>query len=366
MVLSDVLESQRREAEALGLHYPEIEAGAADEVTFVLPRAHCSESTGIHYELRDPDEGRGTAPAGLVVFIHGIGAHGSVDWQLMAPACRAAGFRTLVFDTRGRGRSHQLLGQLFDLEDHVGQIEELMEDLSLTEEPHTVVCHSMGAIIGAAYCAGSSAAVNALVLLAPAGTLVTDPGAAAKALDCCGGCCLSLAAKVLSGPPPPNADYAHAATEGATTVPPSGVEAAVWLERGRVLEQWMLAWHAAARRAQHPGGPLVMSAARMPFSDVLGAVRARNGSQSTVPIRALPVLVMAAPGDPTIGQIKGEDYQQMFGDQVVLELNEPGLHCFHLQNADNVHRKVLQFLHSVLALPQKPPGDDSGSDRMCM
>lgn len=139
-----------------------------------------------------------------------------------------------------------------------------------------------------------------------------------------------------------------------------------WLERGRVLEAWMLAWNAAARH-QRGVMPLVKSGARMPFTNVLEVVRARSNCD-TIPIRQLPVLLLSAPADPTIGEIKLENYCTIFGEDVFAEA-QAGLHCFHLQDAESVHRRVIKFLGDTTAVPAEdtPSANESAeSTRLCI
>ena len=99
-----------------------------------------------HYHLDGP-----TNAQELVVFLHGLGDAG-YNFELMANALAAAGYRTLRFDFFGRGFSEAPDDCRYDLDYYVGHTQSLLQRLNLADMPVVVVGHSMGGLVAMSYC----------------------------------------------------------------------------------------------------------------------------------------------------------------------------------------------------------------------
>lgn len=128
------------------------------------------EATGDFAELTDGltyYEWRGPPTRGpVVICVHGLTTPSYVFTPL-AEALAMKGFRVLTYDLYGRGLSDRPPG-VQDKDFFLRQLRELIEDQGITSHV-TLVGYSMGGAIATAYAAAYPAAVDRLVLLAPAG-----------------------------------------------------------------------------------------------------------------------------------------------------------------------------------------------------
>ena len=99
-----------------------------------------------HYHLDGP-----TNAQELVVFLHGFG-DACYNFELMANALAAAGYRTLRFDFFGRGFSEAPDDCRYDVDYYVGHTQSLLQRLNLADMPVVVVGHSMGGLVAMSYC----------------------------------------------------------------------------------------------------------------------------------------------------------------------------------------------------------------------
>ena len=299
---------------------------------------------GIHYQLR----GDLSAPRGLAVLLHGIG-DSAITWDPLALSLVADGYRVLTLDFLGRGWSSMCDEEDCSLECHLRQMREVLHVCGLSKTPHVVVCHSMGSIVGVAHCVDPQGISTALVLIAPAGALKKHPvqglkkflqGACCCCLRCC---CIPWIAKLLSGDPPIDNDYDRPTK---LRQPPES-----WLAAGAERSEWSLSWHRTFGKQRGAGHPaLVMSALRMPFCTVADEVRDMYGIEAGMTASRIRVLVYTALSDPACGTatVDMNKYVQLFPHACVEEeVATRGKHCFHVQDAENVQPKILDWLNRM-------------------
>jgi len=290
----------------------------AGSVEFVLEKNVCKTTElgsppgdmsphGIHYSLQGPDAGD------LLIFVHGIGDF-SFTWAPMVDFFLAKGtYRTLTFDFRGRGWSPDQNGK-YDLADHISQLETLLSDINLSDVTHTLICHSMGAVVGTAF-ASRSQTTEKLVLIAPAGALKKPPVPCCVrySILACFCCCIPCLGCLLNGDPPDD-DFDDE------------------LPGKDAFLNWQLSWMRAQSSGRRVNYPLVKSALYMPFIDVADHSIKRN----------LKTLVLIAKNDPTCGNVQTDVYKDLF-ENVTIDDNFKGKHCFHVQNSEEVHQKIYDF-----------------------
>ncbi|MEC4805692.1 MAG: hybrid fatty acyl-AMP ligase/type I polyketide synthase [Jaaginema sp. PMC 1079.18] len=100
----------------------------------------------------------------LILLIHGILEQGAA-WGQTAQYLAAAGYRVVAPDLRGHGRSDHALGGSYRLLDFLGDLDALVPQLS--DEPLTLVGHSLGAAIAALWAGARGDRVESLVLVEP-------------------------------------------------------------------------------------------------------------------------------------------------------------------------------------------------------
>jgi pimeloyl-ACP methyl ester carboxylesterase len=101
-------------------------------------------TTSDGLELFYRDEGDGPA----VVMLHGLTADGEMNWEWtgVAPAVRTAGYRTLLLDQRGHGRSDQPTDPaLYDDDRFAADVSSLLDVAGV--ERCALVGYSMGALM---------------------------------------------------------------------------------------------------------------------------------------------------------------------------------------------------------------------------
>jgi pimeloyl-ACP methyl ester carboxylesterase/malonyl CoA-acyl carrier protein transacylase len=82
----------------------------------------------------------------LILLLHGILEQGA-SWQLIAPALAAQGYWVVAPDLRGHGKSAH--AQSYSMLDFLADVDDLAKQL--TDQPFTLVGHSMGSVISALY-----------------------------------------------------------------------------------------------------------------------------------------------------------------------------------------------------------------------
>lgn len=123
-----------------------------------LPPLQRARVTFGHLEWREAGQG----PA--LVLLHGIGS-GAASWQAQLEAF-APRHRVIAWDAPGYGDSSPLPIDRPLAADYARALDALLDALAVREL--MLVGHSLGAMIAAAFAAGSTASVRALVLASPA------------------------------------------------------------------------------------------------------------------------------------------------------------------------------------------------------
>lgn len=107
----------------------------------------------------------------VAVAVHGLSTP-SQTWDRIAGELVDLGYRVLVYDLYGRGKSEAPTEpQTMDF--HIGQLEALLEHERLSEDL-TVLGYSMGGQIATGFAARRPEALRQLVLIAPAGMAVAN------------------------------------------------------------------------------------------------------------------------------------------------------------------------------------------------
>jgi pimeloyl-ACP methyl ester carboxylesterase len=127
---------------------------------------------GTYYYLTT-SEGREEQP--VVVLIHGLGC-ASYYYYYLSFSLENAGFRVLMYDLIGRGRSDHPSNAVFDGPAHVNQLRTLLSNLraqgplQIPAQYH-VIGHSQGGAVAALYVSQYAEEVRSVVFLAPAGLM---------------------------------------------------------------------------------------------------------------------------------------------------------------------------------------------------
>ena len=101
----------------------------------------------------------------LILGIHGILEHGAA-WEAVAQPLAAQGYRVVVPDQRGHGCSeHVGQGGTYQLLDYLADLDAIAPQL--TDQPFTLVGHSMGSAVAATFASVRPHRVSALVLVEP-------------------------------------------------------------------------------------------------------------------------------------------------------------------------------------------------------
>lgn len=112
---------------------------------------------GIRHHVLDEGEGK------PVLLLHGF-PDSSAVWRHQIPALVAAGFRAIVPDLRGFGRTDAPVGQdEYRLEKTLQDVRGILDELGL-EQPH-LVCHDWGSIVGWHFAALDQSRVDRFVSL---------------------------------------------------------------------------------------------------------------------------------------------------------------------------------------------------------
>ncbi|HVY72985.1 MAG TPA: alpha/beta fold hydrolase, partial [Candidatus Paceibacterota bacterium] len=123
--------------------------------------ARSADGTELYYECWRSD-GHTTAPT--LLFVHGLG--GDIDgWQYVRDIVGAHGIPAVAFDMRGHGYSdHPKKASAYAVERMVEDIQTVMQAENL-QRP-TLVGHSGGAVVSAAFASKYSEPLSGLVLIA--------------------------------------------------------------------------------------------------------------------------------------------------------------------------------------------------------
>ncbi len=101
----------------------------------------------------------------LLLCLHGILEHGGA-WEGVAAPLANMGYRVVAPDQRGHGRSqHVEMGGSYQLLDYLGDVDAIARQL--TDEPFTLVGHSIGSAIAATFASARPEQVGTLVLVEP-------------------------------------------------------------------------------------------------------------------------------------------------------------------------------------------------------
>ncbi|MFI5268663.1 MAG: alpha/beta fold hydrolase, partial [Chloroflexota bacterium] len=144
---SDRIEHLRQSSQLAGMDLPELVLPSDKEVDLDGLRLHYLDWTG---------SGDTT-----IVFLHGaaLTAH---TWDLVCLALRGR-FRCLALDARGHGDSDWPADKAYGVEEHVGDVEGLVEALGL--DRFVLVGHSMGGGTALAYAGRNSRRLRGLVVV---------------------------------------------------------------------------------------------------------------------------------------------------------------------------------------------------------
>ena len=108
----------------------------------------------------------GDLSAPVLVALHGVGS-GSASWMAQLDELPARGFRVVAWDAPGYGDSTPLAPSAPSAGDYAAALADFVASLGL--ERFTLIGHSLGALMAAAYCRGLEARrVERLVLASPA------------------------------------------------------------------------------------------------------------------------------------------------------------------------------------------------------
>jgi myxalamid-type polyketide synthase MxaB len=114
----------------------------------------------------------GPANGKPVLCLHGTRDHGA-NWDPIAQAVAAEGYRVIAPDLRGHGRSsHGPAGAPYHLRDFVSDLGRIAEQLD--QPPAVLAGHSLGAIVAALYASAYPKAVQNLLLIEPPLSPVAD------------------------------------------------------------------------------------------------------------------------------------------------------------------------------------------------
>ena len=101
----------------------------------------------------------------LILGVHGILEHGAA-WEGVAQPLAEQGYRVVVPDQRGHGCSEHIgLGGTYQLLDYLADLDAVVPQL--TDQPLTLVGHSMGSAVAATFASVRSERVASLVLVEP-------------------------------------------------------------------------------------------------------------------------------------------------------------------------------------------------------
>lgn len=110
----------------------------------------------------------------LLICVHGW-TTASYVWKGLTPRFRNKGYRVLIYDLYGRGRSGRPSNVEHTTALFTDQLNELLGKLNLNEQKLNIVGYSMGGAIAASFVANRLNNVERLLLIAPAGMVVRFP-----------------------------------------------------------------------------------------------------------------------------------------------------------------------------------------------
>lgn len=125
-------------------------------------------SDGTHYVMGGPESSQE-----VVVFLHGTG-YSYWHFNRMAAYLNGLGFRTVQYDLVGRGFSEPSANGKYGQDEHMRQLENLIDALNLPRPLH-LVGHSFGGSVASVFTATHQPMVKSLTLLAAAGMMNSFP-----------------------------------------------------------------------------------------------------------------------------------------------------------------------------------------------
>jgi pimeloyl-ACP methyl ester carboxylesterase len=295
---------------------------------------------GTHYKL----SGEGA----LVILIHGIGGYSFIFEPLERELQQ--NYKVLRYDLIGRGFSER--GVNYTLVEHLEQLEVLLKELNLKDEPCFLIAHSMGGVIASAFTAAHSKQVKGCVLLSPAGAMdnpIPAFGFIQSLVNSCACCCIPLFTNlVFSGPPPVHEDIATTANNDGRDILTKEE-----LEVGDKLAPWVLE-HCVASVRRNTATSLAASVARIPLTSLFNPRNRNSGigrfiSESDVDAaglkaRAIPVFIIIGAQDRSCRGIRVAPYKAVFGEENVTSQPTPGRHCFFVQSPQPTYGYINEFL----------------------
>jgi len=114
-----------------------------------------------HYILTGPEDGP------LIIFLHGVSLFSFV-WNRLAQLLVGRGYRVLLFDFYGHGWS-DIPRLRYSVDLLTEQLEELLQQLNLTDKKLILVGHSLGGLVASTFAARYKETVSRLILLNCAG-----------------------------------------------------------------------------------------------------------------------------------------------------------------------------------------------------
>jgi pimeloyl-ACP methyl ester carboxylesterase len=118
------------------------------------------------YMVVEPKTGAGTAPLRTVTLLHGKNFSGAY-WKSTADRLAAAGYRVVIPDQLGFGKSTKLVDFQYSFQELSRLTQALLEEIGVTES--TVVGHSMGGMLGTRFALMYPKQTSKLVLVNPIG-----------------------------------------------------------------------------------------------------------------------------------------------------------------------------------------------------
>jgi len=195
------------------------------------------------------------------------------------------------------------------------------------------VAHSLGATVAVA-AAAEMPTLAALVLLAPAGAMAApfplfkQVQRIARGASCV---CLPLLTCLATGQPPPGdiiLDKSLLCSE----------QKQFDLTEAEALEEWLLAWHKESTQTR----PVLERLVQMPIVSLKNELPVGSFQSS-----ATQVLIMSGAADKKVAAMD-RHFFSCFPERCHFDPPHPLGHCFHLQDPDTVHERVLSYLKSVL------------------
>lgn len=259
------------------------------------------ETAGLHHEMHGPDDGP------PLILSAGLGGSGSY-WLPNVPALTEAGYRVILYDHRGTGRSDRALPETVSVDDLADDIALLMDGIGIARA--TIMGHAAGGVAGLALALKAPERIDKLIVVN--GWALPDPHFVR---------CFDARLAILRG----------AGAEAYLKAQPIFLFPAPWISRNHARLEEETAHHLAA----FPGAETMEKR--------IAALRAFDIDDRLEEI-AVPLMTLAARDDMLVPYTAS-----FFGDDVpgaVGALMEWGGHACNVTDPATFERLVIDFLRS--------------------